>query len=199
VRKYGDSADVYTDPKTGVLNNKLGLTTEQGLERAEAAASALRLHALTRSPIAGNFDLSHLKAIHKKLFGDIYPWAGQVRTVDISKGDSRFAHYAYIEAEAKKLTDQLKREQNLRGLSADRFSQRAGHYLGELNVIHPFREGNGRSLRAYMGQIAQEAGYAIKWEGIERKDMTQASIEAYQGSSERMARLIRENLVERDR
>jgi len=199
VRKYSDSADVYTDPKTGVLNNKLGLTTEKGLEKAEAAAFALRSRELARNPIAGNFDLSHLKAIHKKLFSDIYQWAGQVRTVDISKGDSRFAHHGYIEAEAKKLTDQLNREQNLRGLSADRFSQRAGHYMGELNVIHPFREGNGRTLREYMGQIAKEAGYEIKWKGIDRKDMTQASIEAYQGSSERMARLIRENLVDRDR
>jgi len=177
VRKYSDSADAYTDPKTGVLKNKLGLTTEKDLERAEAAASALRSHELARSPIAGNFDLSHLKAIHKKLFSDVYQWAGQVRTVDISKGDSR----------------------NLRGLSADKFSQRAGHYMGELNVIHPFREGNGRTLREFMGQVAKQAGYEIKWEGIDRKDMTQASIEAYQGSSEHMARLIRENLVDRDR
>lgn len=199
MRKYSDSVDAYTDPETGVLKNKLGLTTEKGLERAEAAATALRSHELARSPIAGNFDMSHLKAVHQKLFSDVYQWAGQVRTVDISKGDSRFAHHGYIEAEGKKLTDQLNREQNLRGLSADKFSQRAGHYMGELNVIHPFREGNGRSLREFVGQVAKQAGYEIKWEGIDRTDMTQASIEAYQGSSERMARLIRENLVDRDR
>jgi len=199
VRKYSDNADAYTDPKTGILKNKLGLTTEKKLERVEAEISALRSQELAHSPIAGNFDLSHLKAIHKKLFSDVYPWAGQIRTVDISKGDSRFAHHGRIEAEAKKLTDQLNREQNLRGLSAERFSQRAGYYMGELNVIHPFREGNGRTLREYIGQIAKEAGYEIRWGGIDRKDMTQASIEAYQGSSERMARLIRENLVDRDR
>jgi len=65
VRKYGDSADAYTDPETGILKNKLGLTTEKSLERAEAEISALRSQELARSPIAGNFDLSHLKAIMK--------------------------------------------------------------------------------------------------------------------------------------
>jgi len=197
VQKYSDGVDAYTDPKTGVLKNKLGLTTEKDLERAEVSAASLRANELDTNPIAGDFDLPHLKAIHQRLFGDVYQWAGKTRTVDISKGETRFAHHGRIEAEAKKLTDQLKHEQYLRGLSADEFSQRAGHYMGELNVIHPFREGNGRSLRVYIGQIAKQAGYEIKWENIDRKDMTQASIEAYHGSSERIARLIRENLVDR--
>lgn len=199
MRKYSDSTDAYTDPQTGVLKNKLGLTTEKDLERAETAASALRSHELARNPIARNFDLPHLKAIHEKLFSDIYEWAGQLRTVDMSKGDTRFAHYGFIEKEAQKLIGQLNQEQDLRGLSADKFSQRVGHYMGELNVIHPFREGNGRSLREYMGQLANEAGYEIKWEGISREDMTQASIEAYQESSDRLAQLIRDNLVDLDR
>jgi len=199
VRKYSNSADVYVDPKTGLLKNKLGIADEKTLERAEAAASALRAHELAHNPVAGKFDLTHLKAIHHKLFSDIYQWAGQIRVVDISKGDTRFAHYGYIEAETKKLTDQLNREKNLRGLSAEKFSERAGHYMGELNVIHPFRDGNGRALREYMSQIAKQAGYEIKWEGIDRKDMTKASIDAYHGSSERMVQLIRDNLVDHDR
>jgi len=199
VRKYSDSADIYIDPETGILKNKLGIINEKDLEKAEVAAAALRSKEIAHTPIAGKFDLPHLKAIHQKLFGDIYQWAGQVRTVDISKGDTRFAHHGYIETEVKKLTDQLNREKNLRGLTADKFSEKAGYYMSELNVIHPFREGNGRTLREYIGQLAKQAGYEIKWEGINRKDMMQASIEGYHGSSKRMSELIRENLVDRDR
>ncbi len=89
--KYSD-ADAYIDPETGVLKNKLGLTTDTSLEEAEASVAFLRALELEQHPIKGNFDLTHLQAIHKKLFGDIYEWAGQIRTVDISKGNTRFAN-----------------------------------------------------------------------------------------------------------
>ena len=199
MRKYSNNTDLYTDPQTGVLKNKLGYTTQESLEHAEAHSVAMRSHEIRLKPITGNFDLSHLQAIHKKLFSDIYEWAGEVRRVDITKGTTRFAHHAFIESETKKITDQLKHEQCLRGLSAESFSQRAGHYLGELNVIRPFREGNGRTLREYVGQLAKQAGYEITWEGIDRQAMTQASINAYQGSSDLMAKLIHDNLVDSDR
>ncbi|MFC3337495.1 Fic/DOC family protein [Paracandidimonas soli] len=196
--KYSD-ADAYIDPETGVLKNKLGLTTDTSLEEAEASVAFLRALELEQHPIKGNFDLTHLQAIHKKLFGDIYEWAGQIRTVDISKGNTRFANITYIQSEAKRLTDQLRNEQYLEGLSTEQFSQRAAHYLGELNVLHPFRDGNGRTLRVFMGQLAQNAGYEIRWENIERDDMIKASIEAYESSPVFMTKLIKDNLVDLDR
>lgn len=80
----------------------------------------------------------------------------------------------------------------------DALNERAGHYLGELNVLHPFREGNGRSIREFIGQLARDAGYGIDWQGVGRAEMTQASIEAYEGDSRRMASLIRDNLRDLD-
>ena len=77
------------------------------------------------------------------------------------------------------------------GLDADEFSKRAGHYLGEINVLHPFREGNGRTQREFIGQLAQQAGHRIDWSGVSQASMTQASIEAYNGDSSGMAGLIR--------
>ena len=198
-KKYSDSSDSYTDPESGILRNKLGLKSEGDLERAEAAASALRAQELAIRPVNGKFDLKHLQQIHGRLFSDVYKWAGEIRTVDITKAETRFAHSGYIASETQKLTSQLEKESHLKGLPPERFSERAAHYMGELNVVHPFREGNGRSLRVFIGQIAKQAGYEIKWEGIERKDMTRASIEAYQSSSDRLASLIRGNLVDRDR
>ncbi|EJW5844163.1 Fic family protein [Salmonella enterica subsp. enterica serovar Kentucky] len=196
--KY-EGKDPYTDPETGVLRNRLGLKDEATLERTEATLAYLRSVELAREPVRGKFDLEHMKEIHKKLFGDVYEWAGQLRTVDISKGGTKFAHFGHIEGYAPTLTKQLARENHLRGLDPEEFSRRAGHYMGELNVLHPFREGNGRTLREFVGQLAREAGYHIEWSRIERQEMTRASIEAYRGDSRMMAELIRANLTDRDR
>jgi len=196
VKKYSDAADIYTDPDTGILKNKLGIKSATRLERAEVAAVSVRQEELLENPIKGHFDLAHLQAIHKKLFGDVYDWAGEIRTVDISKGQSRFAHYGFIEKEFKKLTTSLSGEKNLIGLPPKPFCSRAAHYMGEMKAIHPFREGNGRALRVLVGQLAQVAGYEIKWEGMTQQEMLQASIAAYQGSSDYLTQLIKDNIVE---
>lgn len=197
--KYSTTPDSYSDRETGVLKNRLGIKEEAALERTEAAFFMARSLELAREPIKGNFDLKHLQAIHAKQFGDVYAWAGQLRTVDISKGDTRFAHHGQIQREADKLTSQLAREKHLGGLAPAEFAGRAAHYMGEMNVLHPFRDGNGRALREFVGQLAHKNGYEIHWQNIERQDMTRASIEAYNGSSERLAGLIRNNLIDRDR
>jgi cell filamentation protein len=114
--------------------------------------------------------------------------------VDISKGESRFAHYAQIESYAPQISLALAQEKTLQGLSPRKFSERAGHYLGELNVLHPFREGNGRTLREFIGQIARNAGYLIEWDKVDREANIRASVEAYHGDSSGLARLIEDNL-----
>lgn len=196
--KYADN-DPYIDPKTGILKNRLGIKDQNTLGRVEATFATARAFEMVRKPVQGNFDLAHMQAIHKKLFGDVYAWAGQLRTVDISKGDTRFAHHGLIASYAPQITKQLAREQHLRGLEPEPFSRRAGHYWGELNVLHPFREGNGRTLREFIGQLAHQAGYQVQWSKMERDDITRGSIEAYSGNSARLGELIRASLIDRDR
>lgn len=193
------SSDPYLDEHSGILKNRFGITDQAELDRVEATFGLVRAYELVENPVAGRFDLAHLQTIHKRLFGDVYEWAGEIRTVDISKGQTRFANFQQIESYAPEITRPLQREQLLRGLNIDTFSERAGHYLGELNVLHPFREGNGRATREFVGQLARGAGYAVDWSGIERPDMIQASIEAYEGSSKRLAGLIRASLVDIDK
>lgn len=190
--------DPYLDKATGVLRNRLGITDQAELDRAEATLALVRSLELVKQPVEGKYDLAHLQEIHARLFGDVYDWAGRIRTVDSSKGDTRFANFQQIETYAPEIFKPLLREQLLQSLDIDTFCHRAGHYLGELNVLHPFREGNGRSIREFVGQVARGAGYAIDWKGVDRADMIQASIEAYQGSSNRMARLIRNNICDLD-
>jgi cell filamentation protein len=133
--------DPYLDPVASALRNRLGLTDQAALEQAEAACVATRSYELSLAPLEGAFDLAHLQAIHRYLFGDVYEWAGQLRTIDIAKGGSHFAHHSHIENAAAPLFSQLARENHLAGLAPADFSGRAAFYLGEWNALHPFREG----------------------------------------------------------
>jgi len=134
------SIDNKSYPGSSVLSNKLGLKDQDQLDQYEAEITALRLVELQEKPIKGHFDLDHLKKLHFHIFQDVYDWAGEIRTVDISRGASRFAHAQYIESAAKTLFVNLKKENELKGLGVDDFSLRAAHYLSEINVLHPFRE-----------------------------------------------------------
>lgn len=86
----------------------------------------------------------------------------------------------------------MAKENSLRGLSPDKLSARLGHYLGEINVLHPFREGNGRTQREFIGPLARENGYRVNWESISQDAM----VEAYHGSSDRLGRLILDHLTD---
>jgi cell filamentation protein len=191
--------DHYIDPESGVLKNRLGLSDEASLEAAEADFVAERSRELSQTPLRGGFDLAHLQAIHRRLFGDVYDWAGQLRTVDISKSGHLFAHHTHIEAAPAPIFKNLARENHLAGLGPDPFSQRAAHYLGELNALHPFREGNGRAQREFISHLAQANGYYIAWENVKRADMLQASIESFRGETSKLAAIIRDNLHPIDR
>lgn len=194
--KYaGDRGDPYLDKDTGVLRNLLGIKNQATLDEAESSLSFLRTSELREKPVQGSFDLSHLQAIHQRLFCDVYDWAGQLRLVEIQKGNTDFARHVVIESAARQLFGQLAKEQHLHGLDADRFSQRAGHYLGEINVLRPFREGNGRAQREFIAQLAMQAGHPIDWTGISQAEMVHASIAAYNTDAAELAGLIRRALV----
>ena len=188
------SHDDYTDPATGVLKNRLGITDEATLETTEAQFVAQRSHELVQDPIPGAFDLPHLQAIHRHLFGDLYDGAGQLRTVDVTKDTSRFAHHAYLERAAAPIFRELAQENHLRGLEPAAFSERAGYYLAEMNALHPFREGNGRAQREFLSQLARENDYAIAWEQITQADMLDASRRSFSGDLAPLTTLIQHHL-----
>ena len=192
--KY-EGQDHYLDSETGVLRNRLGITDAKELEKAEASFVAWRSYEISQKPIAGRFDLAHLQAIHRHLFGDVYAWAGEIRTIDLSKGNSYFANHARMVSAALPIFEKLEKEQRLKGLDAAAFSERAAYYLGEINALHPFREGNGRAQREFINHLARANGYAIDWTGIRPEEMMQASIEAFhRGDTTKFAAFIRGHL-----
>ena len=168
----------YCYPGTDVLKNKLNIHDREILSDAERSISLVRMIELEEHPIRGNYDLDHLKRIHKALFGDIFEWAGQLRTVDISKG-TMFCKCEYIESNANKLFRELKDENNLIGLKMEDMASRLAYYLCEINAIHPFREGNGRTQRLFVKQLAFDAGYYLDFTGISDEEMINASVRGF--------------------
>jgi cell filamentation protein len=139
---YDAIDDPYTYENSTVLVNRLDLRNQAELNAFEAEISNAR----AEEPLPeGTLDFSHYKAIHHHLFQDVYDWAGQVRSVRISKGGNPFCFPENIEDQATTLFDDLRATDFLRNLDAQAFSAKAAHFLAELNAIHAFREGNGRS------------------------------------------------------
>jgi fido (protein-threonine AMPylation protein) len=192
--RYSDS-DPYLDPATGILRNRLDIVDGATLEQAEADIVATRSYELSVAPLKGRFDLEHLQAIHERLFGDLYEWAGRLRTVNISKASNFFAHHEQIESAATGVFERLAKENHLAGLSPEAFSSRAAHYLGELNALHPFREGNGRTQREFISHMAHANGYYIAWENVSPDGLLAASIASFHGDASKLSEIIQQNLA----
>jgi cell filamentation protein len=131
-------------------------------------------------PVKGHFDAAHLRRIHARIFENIYPWVGEFHLVNIRRSASYFfALVQFMEANLDRTLTELAAEKHLKGLSADALARRAAHYLGELNSIHPFREGDGRTQREFIRKLAAEAGQRINWGHVTREQMVDASIESH--------------------
>lgn len=188
--------DPYLLPHSTCLINKLGMHDTTALNEAEAAITQITLAELVRYPVQGEFDLLHLQEIHKRIFTDLYPFAGELRTVDIMKGGKLFLPHMLIEEKATALFSQLAEEQQLRGLGLVGFAERAGYYLGEINKIHAFREGNGRTQRVFVDQLAKQNDFYIEWQAISGEAMGEACREARldDGNNRKLQRLIALNI-----
>ncbi|WP_245976618.1 Fic/DOC family protein [Paenibacillus prosopidis] len=136
----------------------------------ERGRTALRHIELDIIPIKGTFDLDHLKALHKHLFQDVYPWAGELRTVNIGKNGFKFCDYQQFGRHADYVFDQLKQDNFLKDLSPDAFAKKAAYYYQEINFGHYFREGNGRSIRTFFEQLSRGAGYELDWSIVPKNE-----------------------------
>ncbi|AYK68299.1 Fic family protein [Bacillus subtilis] len=170
------SRSTYFYPSTNVLKNKFDIMDEQTLEKFERQIVANKLLELTIKPIMGDFNFAHLKKIHRFLFEKVYPFAGEIRSEGISKGNTHFAQPNYIEAYANSVFSEMKSEKHLSKLSFEEFCERASYYMAEINIIHPFREGNGRAQREFFRMLSMKNGFNMEWDLIDKKDMLNASI-----------------------
>lgn len=187
-----DAFDAYVYPDTAVLRNKADIREQAALEAFEADACAVRMLELIDNPIQGVFDLKHLCAIHRYLFQDVYDWAGEIRTVDISRGASRFANFGLIEGYLGQQLNGLAKENFLKDTTPDGFVAGLAHYMSEINAAHPFREGNGRVQRLFCSQLADQAGYFIDFEKVTQARMYEVMIASFNGNEKPLADLLNE-------
>jgi cell filamentation protein len=188
VSRYAGLSDPYVIPGSSVLKNKLGLKDSDALERAELRLVNAR--AVQAFPV-GKFDTAHLMAHHKQLFSAVYSWAGKARTVSISKGDYRFEAPERVKSELARILGLLQKEHHLKGLVLEMFCHRAAHFYSDINVVHPFREGNGRTQRRFFEQLAQQAGFSLDWKQAPPQQMIEASIRGWEQDLRPMVALFR--------
>ena len=146
-----------------VLENKLGITDAPALAEAEERISKKKAAELFESGLLSNLEVgtfASLQAIHRYLFGEIYPFAGELRTVNMAKGSFRFAPVLYLEAALE----------SIERMPQKTFDQIIEKYV-EMNVAHPFREGNGRSTRIWLDCILKkELGVVVDWSLVDKED-----------------------------
>jgi len=191
--KYGVNQDRYCYPDSDVLRNKLNIFNGSELEEAETAFSALRYSEYSPNISSlEEFNLSHLQALHHQLFQDIYEWSGEIRTVDISKGNTRFCTCERIVDEANR---QLSRITALKKISsqAELVTELADIYC-ELNIIHPFREGNGRAQRFFFEELMFMLNLDVRWPVISKQEWISANINGYHGNLEQLKNILAKSI-----
>ena len=181
---YEARNSIYCYPGTDVLINKLNIKDNQLLSEAERKIVLTKSYELRKNSKIGNFDLNHFLEIHKFLFEDIYPFAGKFRNENIAKGYFSFAEWQYIEPEIKRLFDKLKAENYLQGRSREELVKGLAYYLSELNVLHPFREGNGRTIREFIRELAFFNGYVLDLQNTTSEELLKASVDSIADTKE---------------
>ena len=168
----------YCYKGTNVLINLLNIRDNKTLQRAESRIVATKLFELRKNEMIGNFDVEHFIKIHKFLFEDIYPFAGKFRTENIAKGYFSFAEWEYIDTELRKLLEKLHKSNLLKNDTRAELIKDLAYYLAELNVLHPFREGNGRTIREFIRELAYKNGYLLDLQKVEPSEVYDAFLKS---------------------
>lgn len=159
-----------------MLKNKLNIRDRDELKQAEEEVTALKQYMLMESPIKGRFTKTQLVNIHRFLFEDIYPFAGHIRCEQISKGDTMFFPPHLIDQELDKVFSKLHSEKMMHETDRKRQVEHLSYIMSELNIIHPFREGNGRSIRELIRCMALYYGFSLDWSSADREMMLDAAV-----------------------
>lgn len=189
------TADCY--PGTSVLINKLDIRDEAALASAEVEIVTVRTAQWLLEPLAGTFDFSHYKAIHGHLFGDLYDWAGQIRTVNLSQKGTRFCPAGQIEERAAAIFSRLKTLHYLSGMEAEPLVEEFTDLYCSTNELHPFREGNGRTQRVFLAQLIQAAGYELNFSDVDGDLLMLATIQAAQGVTDLLKQIFSDTIHKR--
>lgn len=166
---------------TTCLINKFDIKDENILKDLETTVTFSKITEYSLNPLFNTFDVNHYKAIHKYLFEDIYDWAGEYRTVDMSKKGTSFAKAESIDELMMKCFARLQNNNCFQDLDFDGFVDSVVGFYCVTNMIHPFREGNGRTQRLFLTQLINLNNYSIDFSEIDTDELMIATIQAANG------------------
>ncbi len=182
----------YCYKGTNVLINKLNITNDEELYNAEMELVSLRIYELNEKPLKGNFDFKYLKNIHKYLFQDVYKWAGEIRNCNIAKQDL-FCLAKHIESFGNEVFDKLKKENYFVGYDSEETLCKLVELFADINALHPFREGNGRSQRIFIESLAKINGINLDLTNVMKIEMIIASHESINGDYNKLKEIFKNN------
>ena len=173
---YTTVPSIYCYPDSNVLKNKLNIRDGKELKQAEEEFVAVKQLVLLQTPIKGRFTKNHLLRIHRFLFEDVYPFAGRLRREQIRKGDTTFYPPNLIDRELRRVFGKIHKDALLEETEKDVQLRNLSWVMTELNIIHPFREGNGRSIRELIRCMALEYGLHLNWGNTDRDTLIDTAI-----------------------
>ena len=184
---YAAKHDPLCYPGTTVLRNLLDIEDQADLDEAEVALFLMR----TNEPLpGGDLDVAHYLAIHRHLFQDVYAWAGEIRTIRIGKAGNWFCYPEHIQAELARTFKEYGDSDAAAALPREAFAAKTAHLLAEINAVHPFRDGNGRTQLAFLTLLATNAGYAVNDDALDPDHVMGAMIESFSGSEVPLTKLV---------
>ena len=186
------SANCY--PDTTVLINKFNIRDEEKLNEVESVLASVRYAEWLNAPKADSFNFEHYKAIHHFLFSDLYDWAGQIRTVNISKKGTKFTSSENIEEQATLIFKRLKNCNYFKGIDPSEFVDEIVDFYCVTNALHPFREGNGRTQRVFLTQLIRNAGYDINFADMDTELLMIATVQSAQGVTDMLRQMFLESI-----
>ncbi len=184
---YAAVEDPYCYRGTSVFKNRLGIRDPIELEKSERFFAARR----SAEPLpTGALSYTYYRKLHRHLFQDVYSWAGRIRSVRIWKDGSSFCYPENIAREMRRLFSGLAEENCFCDLLPGDFAAKAAHLMADLNAIHPFREGNGRTQNVFLPILADRAGHPLDLERLEPPRLLAAMIASFHGDERPLAHLI---------
>lgn len=185
-------------PGTNVLRNKLNVQDKEELEQAEKYFTLKRMVELYNSRrVSGSFNREHIQAVHYHIFQDLYEWAGEWRTVQIQKGSTNFLATSFLHIGLSDLEKRLLKLNAGGFKTKEAFAEAAAVIYTDLNYIHPFREGNGRTQREFIRQLALYHGFEMDYIDERREKLFEASVvDDYTMAKEALLAIIKNDAVD---
>jgi len=191
--------DKYTYPgSSGVLRNLLDITDAEALDVATNAYVSIEWAALLREVIPDELDFTYLQFVHRRLFGKVFPWAGEVRDVELRAAGTSYAYCPsrLVQARLDEAFDALAAAEYLRGMDALEFAHALAQTWAELTRIHPFRDGNTRSQSFFVSRLAELAGHPIDWDQVNVDNLRAQRLAAAKGHPEALGFFVEHHLID---